>query len=142
MTASAIPQTAVLRLLCPDRPGRVARVSGLLYELGANILAAWPRTIAGADPYRRAYRRGVKLIGATSHYVTTDLDEGPIIAQEVTPVSHRDTVEDMERKAASSRSASSPAPCAATSRRGSSPTATGPWSSIERRSPGPAVRLA
>ncbi|HEX2571136.1 MAG TPA: formyltetrahydrofolate deformylase [Polyangia bacterium] len=256
MTASAIPQTAVLRLLCPDRPGLVARVSGLLYELGANILhadqhidpeanvffqrvefalppaadkeeiqrrlasactdwgmrwsfryrgerprmailasrrghcvfdllarhragelggevcfvasnhrdlaeeverrgyvflheaivdgdradqerrliehlererielvvlarymqilstgfvARWPERIInihhsflpafpGADPYRRAYRRGVKLIGATSHYVTTDLDEGPIIAQEVTPVSHRDTVEDMERK--------------------------------------------
>ena len=52
----------------------------------------------GAEPYRQAYRRGVKLIGATSHYVTRDLDEGPIIAQAVDRVSHRDAVEDLVRK--------------------------------------------
>jgi formyltetrahydrofolate deformylase len=69
---------------------------------------AWPERIinihhsflpafAGAEPYRQAYRRGVKLIGATSHFVTLGLDEGPIIAQSVERVSHRDAVEDLER---------------------------------------------
>ncbi len=52
----------------------------------------------GARPYHRAYERGVKLIGATSHYVTEALDDGPIIEQDVARVSHRDTVEDMIRK--------------------------------------------
>jgi formyltetrahydrofolate deformylase len=72
------------------------------------FIDAWPERIinihhsflpafAGAEPYRQAYRRGVKLIGATSHFVTPDLDEGPIIAQDVTRVTHRDTVPDLER---------------------------------------------
>ena len=52
----------------------------------------------GARPYHLAHERGVKLVGATAHYATTDLDEGPIIAQDVVSVSHRDTVEDMVRK--------------------------------------------
>jgi len=52
----------------------------------------------GAKPYHQAFERGVKLIGATSHYVTTALDEGPIIEQDVVRVSHRDTVEDMMRQ--------------------------------------------
>ncbi len=52
----------------------------------------------GARPYHQAYARGVKMIGATAHYVTPDLDEGPIIAQDVEQVSHRDTPEDMVRK--------------------------------------------
>ena len=49
----------------------------------------------GARPYHQAYERGVKLIGATAHYVTTDLDEGPIIAQDAERVSHRDTPDDL-----------------------------------------------
>ena len=49
----------------------------------------------GAKPYHRAYERGVKLVGATGHYVTADLDEGPIIAQDVSQVDHADTVEDL-----------------------------------------------
>ncbi|MBU2532528.1 MAG: formyltetrahydrofolate deformylase [Alphaproteobacteria bacterium] len=52
----------------------------------------------GARPYHQAHARGVKMIGATAHYVTPDLDEGPIIAQDVEQVSHRDTPEDMVRK--------------------------------------------
>ena len=52
----------------------------------------------GARPYHRAFERGVKLIGATSHYVTEVLDDGPIIEQDVVRVSHRDTVEDLIRK--------------------------------------------
>jgi formyltetrahydrofolate deformylase len=49
----------------------------------------------GARPYHRAYDRGVKMVGATAHYVTADLDEGPIIAQDVSIVDHADTVEDL-----------------------------------------------
>ncbi len=49
----------------------------------------------GAKPYHRAYERGVKMVGATAHYVTPDLDEGPIITQDVSVVDHTDTVEDL-----------------------------------------------
>ena len=49
----------------------------------------------GAKPYHQAYERGVKVIGATAHYVTADLDEGPIIAQEVRAIDHQVTVADM-----------------------------------------------
>jgi formyltetrahydrofolate deformylase len=59
-----------------------------------SFLPAFP----GAKPYHSAHQRGVKVIGATSHYVTEDLDEGPIIAQDVTRVSHRDSVRDFIRK--------------------------------------------
>lgn len=59
-----------------------------------SFLPAFP----GSNPYRSAADRGVKIIGATSHYVTSDLDAGPIIEQGITRVSHRDTVEDMVRK--------------------------------------------
>jgi formyltetrahydrofolate deformylase len=52
----------------------------------------------GAKPYHQAHARGVKMIGATAHYVTSDLDEGPIILQEVEPVSHADSPDDMVRK--------------------------------------------
>jgi formyltetrahydrofolate deformylase len=52
----------------------------------------------GAKPYHQAHARGVKLIGATAHYVTPDLDEGPIIEQDVERISHRDTPEDLVRK--------------------------------------------
>jgi len=49
----------------------------------------------GAKPYHRAWERGVKVIGATAHYVTADLDEGPIIVQEVRPIDHEVTVQQM-----------------------------------------------
>jgi formyltetrahydrofolate deformylase len=71
-----------------------------LRELGApaiNIHHSFLPAFVGADPYRRAHERGVKLIGATAHYVTPELDAGPIIDQDVTRVSHRDEVEDMVR---------------------------------------------
>jgi formyltetrahydrofolate deformylase len=63
-----------------------------------NIHHSFLPAFAGARPYHQAQQRGVKLIGATAHYATADLDEGPIIAQDVTAVSHRDSVEDMVRK--------------------------------------------
>lgn len=59
-----------------------------------SFLPAFP----GGRPYHSAYARGVKIIGATSHYVTSDLDAGPIIEQDVVHVSHKDTVDDMVRK--------------------------------------------
>lgn len=74
--------------------------------LSAEFVTRYPRRIinvhhsflpafVGAKPYHGAYERGVKLIGATSHYVTEVLDEGPIIEQDVTRVSHRDRLEDL-----------------------------------------------
>ena len=63
-----------------------------------NIHHSFLPAFIGAKPYHRAFERGVKLIGATSHYVTASLDEGPIIEQDVVRVSHRDTVEDMVAK--------------------------------------------
>ncbi|MCU0523883.1 MAG: formyltetrahydrofolate deformylase [Elainella sp. Prado103] len=76
--------------------------------LSANFVEQFPQVInihhsflpafAGANPYQRAFERGVKIIGATAHYVTQDLDEGPIIEQDVVRVSHRDQVADLIRK--------------------------------------------
>ncbi len=99
-----------------------SRVLDLLFEHGVDLVvlarymqilspkfvAAYPSGIinihhsflpafAGADPYRRAHERGVKTIGATAHYVTDELDAGPIIHQDVAHVTHRDTVEDLAR---------------------------------------------
>ncbi len=71
-----------------------------LRRLGApaiNIHHSFLPAFVGAEPYRRAHERGVKLIGATAHYVTAELDAGPIIDQDVTRVSHRDEVVDLER---------------------------------------------
>jgi formyltetrahydrofolate deformylase len=62
-----------------------------------NIHHSFLPAFVGADPYYRAHERGVKVIGATAHYVTEDLDAGPIIHQEVAHVTHRDTVDDLVR---------------------------------------------
>jgi formyltetrahydrofolate deformylase len=62
-----------------------------------NIHHSFLPAFAGADPYRAAHERGVKLIGATAHYVTAELDEGPIIAQDTVPVSHRETIAELKR---------------------------------------------
>lgn len=74
--------------------------AGFLEGLGApaiNIHHSFLPAFAGSDPYRRAWERGVKLIGATAHYVTQDLDAGPIIEQDTARVSHRDEVGDLAR---------------------------------------------
>lgn len=63
-----------------------------------NIHHSFLPAFAGASPYAQAYERGVKIIGATAHYVTEGLDQGPIIEQSTVRVSHRDTVEDLVRK--------------------------------------------
>ena len=73
---------------------------GFLAAAGApliNIHHSFLPAFAGADPYRRASERGVKIIGATAHYVTEELDAGPIIEQDVARVSHRDSVEELVR---------------------------------------------
>ncbi len=68
------------------------------HEQIINIHHSFLPAFGGARPYHQAHDRGVKLIGATAHYATTDLDEGPIIAQDVVAVSHRDAVSDLVRK--------------------------------------------
>ena len=63
-----------------------------------NIHHSFLPSFKGADPYQQAFRKGVKIIGATAHYVTPDLDEGPIIEQNIERISHYDTPEDLVRK--------------------------------------------
>ncbi len=75
-------------------PELVARYPSRIINIHHSFLPAF----IGANPYRQAYEKGVKLIGATSHYVTSDLDQGPIIEQDVIRCSHRDLVEDLVRK--------------------------------------------
>jgi formyltetrahydrofolate deformylase len=65
-----------------------------------NIHHSFLPAFIGSNPYARAHERGVKIIGATAHYVTADLDAGPIIAQDVVHISHRDDVADMTRRGA------------------------------------------
>jgi formyltetrahydrofolate deformylase len=72
-------------------PSFVARYPAAIINVHHSFLPAF----TGAKPYHAAYARGVKLIGATSHYVTEILDDGPIIEQDVARISHRDQVEDL-----------------------------------------------
>ncbi len=74
--------------------GLSARLKGRCINIHHSFLPGFK----GAKPYHQAHARGVKLIGATAHYVTSDLDEGPIIDQDVERISHRDTPEDLVRK--------------------------------------------
>lgn len=71
-----------------------AKLSGMCINIHHSFLPGFK----GARPYHQAHERGVKLIGATAHYVTSDLDEGPIIEQDVERISHRDSPEDLVRK--------------------------------------------
>jgi formyltetrahydrofolate deformylase len=73
-------------------PAFVERWRGRILNIHHSFLPAF----AGADPYRQAHERGVKIVGATAHYVTADLDAGPIIEQDVARVSHRDDVDDLK----------------------------------------------
>lgn len=106
-----------------DKPQQEARIKAIVEETGADlvVLARYMQILSddlagflagrcinihhsflpgfkGAKPYHQAHARGVKLIGATAHYVTADLDEGPIIEQDTERVSHRDTPDDLVRK--------------------------------------------
>ncbi|MFZ5706309.1 MAG: formyltetrahydrofolate deformylase [Pseudomonadota bacterium] len=106
-----------------NKPQQEARIKAIVEETGADlvVLARYMQILSddlaafltgrcinihhsflpgfkGAKPYHQAHARGVKLIGATAHYVTADLDEGPIIEQDTERVSHRDTPDDLVRK--------------------------------------------
>lgn len=72
----------------------VEKYQNKIINIHHSFLPAFP----GAKPYHRAYKRGVKIIGATSHYVTEELDAGPIIEQDVIRVSHKDTIKDFIKK--------------------------------------------
>jgi formyltetrahydrofolate deformylase len=74
--------------------GLAARLAGRCINIHHSFLPGFK----GARPYHQAHQRGVKLMGATAHYVTTDLDEGPIIEQDVERISHRDEPDDLIRK--------------------------------------------
>ena len=74
--------------------GLTAKLAGRCINIHHSFLPGFK----GASPYTQAYTRGVKLIGATAHYVTSDLDEGPIIEQDVERITHRDTPDDLVRK--------------------------------------------
>jgi formyltetrahydrofolate deformylase len=74
--------------------GLAAKLAGRCINIHHSFLPGFK----GARPYHQAHERGVKLIGATAHYVTADLDEGPIIAQDVEVITHRDTPDDLVRK--------------------------------------------
>jgi formyltetrahydrofolate deformylase len=79
-----------MQILSPDF---VARWPNRMINIHHSFLPAF----AGADPYRQAYDRGVKIVGATAHYVTAELDAGPIIDQDVGRVSHRDSVDHLKQ---------------------------------------------
>jgi len=97
-----------LELLAQHRIDLVV-LARYMQVLSADFVAKFPQRIinvhhsflpafSGAKPYHRAFERGVKLIGATSHYVTDELDEGPIIEQDVVRISHRDGLDDLLQK--------------------------------------------
>ncbi|MCK6549562.1 formyltetrahydrofolate deformylase [Myxococcota bacterium] len=101
-------EAAWLELLARERIDLVV-LARYMQILSAAAIAQFPARIInihhsflpafiGGRPYHQAYERGVKLIGATAHYATSDLDEGPIIEQDVIRTSHRDTVEELVRK--------------------------------------------
>ncbi len=89
-TFDVIVLAKYMRILTPTF---VARYPGKILNIHHSFLPAF----IGANPYKQAYERGVKIIGATAHFVTEDLDEGPIIAQDVIPVNHRFDWKDMQR---------------------------------------------
>ncbi len=79
-----------MRILTPNF---VSKYKGKIINIHHSFLPAF----IGANPYKQAYERGVKIIGATAHFVTNDLDEGPIIAQDVIAVNHRYSWQDMQQ---------------------------------------------
>lgn len=107
-----------------------------------NIHHSFLPSFIGAKPYHQASKRGVKLIGATSHYVTEELDAGPIIEQDVVRVTHRDNVEDMVRLGKDVEKLVLARDCAITWKTAYWYTATRRWCSTESASlecrPGPA----
>jgi formyltetrahydrofolate deformylase len=110
MTAEAKPfEEARIAALMEEEKIDVVVLARYMQVLSERFVSRYPNRIinihhsflpafAGARPYHHAHERGVKIIGATAHYVTAALDQGPIIDQDVVRVSHRDSVDDLVRK--------------------------------------------
>lgn len=94
LKAHQIDLVVLARYMQIITPDFIAQYPNRIINIHHSFLPAFP----GAKPYHQAYERGVKIIGATSHYVTAELDAGPIIEQDVTRVDHRDSVSEMIRK--------------------------------------------
>jgi formyltetrahydrofolate deformylase len=101
-------EAAVQQVLEDHRVGLVV-LARYMQILSAGFVARWPDRIVnihhsflpafmGGRPYHQAHDRGVKIVGVTAHYATVELDDGPIIDQDVVRVSHRDAVEDLQRR--------------------------------------------
>ena len=93
LEAETVDLVVLARYMQVLPPSLCERYAGRILNIHHSFLPSF----AGGQPYRQAFERGVKLIGATSHFVTADLDEGPIIEQDVVRVDHGDTVEDLVR---------------------------------------------
>jgi len=93
LDGEAVDLVVLARYMQVLPPDLCERYAGRILNIHHSFLPSF----AGGKPYQQAYERGVKLIGATSHFVTANLDEGPIIEQDVIRVDHGDTVEDMVR---------------------------------------------
>lgn len=102
-------QERAMRKLLHDEEIEVVILARYMRILSPEFVEDWPNRIinihhsflpafVGANPYKQAHDRGVKIIGATAHFVTAELDEGPIINQDVAHITHRDGVEDLTRK--------------------------------------------
>jgi formyltetrahydrofolate deformylase len=102
-------QDRAMRSLLQEHLVDLVVLARYMRVLSPGFVRTWPNRIVnihhsflpafvGAQPYRQAHERGVKIIGATAHYVTEELDQGPIIAQDVAHISHRDDIEDLTRK--------------------------------------------
>jgi len=106
---SRIEQESAMLALLAEHDIDLVVLARYMQVLSAGFVAKYPNRIinihhsflpafAGGRPYHQAHDRGVKLIGVTAHYATAELDEGPIIEQDVARVTHRDSVEDLVRK--------------------------------------------
>ncbi len=102
-------QEAEVRRILEERGVELVVLARYMQVLSPDFCAAWPEAVInihhsflpafqGARPYHQAHERGVKLVGVTAHYATAELDDGPIIDQDVIRVSHRDDIEDLRRK--------------------------------------------
>lgn len=93
LRAAEVDTLVLARYMQIISPALIAAFPNRILNIHHSFLPAF----VGAKPYHQAFERGVKLIGATSHYVTEELDQGPIIHQDVTRVSHEDSIEDLVR---------------------------------------------
>ncbi len=94
LAESGVDLVVLARYMQILSPGFVARWPSRIINIHHSFLPAF----VGAKPYHQAKARGVKVIGATAHYVTSELDQGPIIEQDVCRVTHRDDVDELLRK--------------------------------------------